>query len=135
MKPMRLWMGAALAAVSLAAGCGANKGGPMVIDPSPYAGPEIVMAASTRTHMADITTPTGGWTVTLDTVRDDFEVRRAFVTITGPNPGDIVSQARVRHALDLGVSLKQNAEVYARMSVVGTPPPEGYRFAGRGEKR
>lgn len=125
----------ALAVLAFSPGCGGGKGGPMVIDPSPYNGPEVIMAASTRTHMIDLIAPTGGWSVTLDTVRDEFEVRRAFITITAPNPADIVTQAQVRHALDLGVSLKQNAEVYARKTVTGTPPPEGYRFAGRAESR
>lgn len=126
---------ALLCSCVLLAACGGKKGGPMLIDPAPYAGPEVVFANGTRTHRVEVIAPTGGWNVTLNTVRDEFEVRRAFVTITGPDPGDVVSQAQVRHALDLGISLQQNAEVYARQTTRGVPPPEGYRLVGRAEKR
>lgn len=101
------------AAIVLAlAGCSSTR--TFHTDPAPYSGPAAEIRPTARTHTAVFTTPTGGWRVSLDGVRQQFDVWRAFVTLRAPDPSDIVTQAEVAHAIDTTVLLRENIEVYAR---------------------
>lgn len=117
-------------------GCSSNRAGtPVSIEPAAYDGPSVVMSAGTRNHMTVLTAPTGGWGVTLDTVRDAFNTRRVFVTAIRPGDGDLVSQAMVEHAIDTGVPLAQNVEIYVRVLNRGADIDGPYRLAAQASGR
>ena len=121
-----------LAASTLCLALTACRSGPRAvsIDPAAYAGPEIRITPGSRTHIVSFTAPTGGWSLTLDTVRDEFEKRRAFITIIAPGTTELTTQALVEHTLDSQVSLLQNLEVYVRTAARDEPMPGSYRLAG-----
>jgi hypothetical protein len=131
----------AVALVGLGAGAtlggcsGKSAGTPVSIEPAAYDGPSVVMSAGTRNHMTVLTAPTGGWGVTLDTVRDAFNTRRVFVTAIKPGDGDLVSQAMVEHAIDTGVPLAQNVEIYVRVLDRGVEITGPYRLAAQASGR
>lgn len=127
---------AGLGAGAVLGGCSSNSAGaPVSIEPAAYDGPSVVMSAGTRNHMTVLTAPTGGWGVTLDTVRDAFNTRRVFVTAIRPGDGDLVSQAMVEHAIDTGVPLAQNVEIYVRVLNRGAEIDGPYRLAAQASGR
>lgn len=131
METGRLGRMSLLAALLIMPGC---AGPSVVIDPAPYAGPEVRLVAGERTHLALFTMPTGGWGLKFERVRDRFEAQQVFVTLHRPAPTANTSQASVEQLVDTRVRLSRNVELFARIED-GDKPAPGYRSAVRTEKR
>lgn len=130
----RAWCAAGL--VVLAAGlAGCSRSRAIVIDPLPYAGPEVRFAATEKTHLAIFTVPSGGWSAERDLVRDRFDARQVFVTLRRPAPTQITTQAITEHQVDTDVRLTENVEVFTRVMSGAAEESTAYRLAGSAKKR
>lgn len=106
---------ALLAGLGLSAGCSGGSKPVPVISAGSFEGPVARVQPGSRTHLASFEMSTGGWSVKLDQVRLGFELDRAFVSLTPPDPTGVVTQALVTQTVDTGVALAKGVEVYARI--------------------
>ncbi|MDX2114977.1 MAG: protease complex subunit PrcB family protein [Planctomycetota bacterium] len=118
-----------------AAGC--SRTPPIFVEPGAFQGPALsIDSASYRTHIATFTLPSGGWSMELDSIREQFDLKQVFVTLREPGAGELVTQSLVEQSLDTRVRTTSNVEVYARVVPRATSAAGGaHRLAGRAEKR
>ena len=107
-------------------------------DDEPYAGPEftidiLVMESFPEQYAAlfKVTTNTGGWNLSLDRTAWEDGTLRAFLTLEGPGPDELVTQALEDHEARFAAGTKKIGKVEAlvritRRSEGGVQP---YRLA------
>ena len=80
-----------------------------------------------------ITTPTGGWQLSLDRTDLDGGLLRAYLTLESPAADEIVTQALVRHEerFDAGIDEIAAVEVYVNLTRRGVESEPDYRLATR----
>ncbi|MDX2018361.1 MAG: hypothetical protein SFY95_12080 [Planctomycetota bacterium] len=96
-----------------------------------YAGPAIGLAVGAPPqrfpgspdipgpHVVVIQAPSPGWEARLDQVRENFQRRDVFVTLTEPNPATMQPQVIVEQRVDSGVASSTPVSVYVRILKFG----------------
>lgn len=121
-------------------GDGAREGRDGPDDGPPYAGPrfdaEIEVLESMPLQYAAsfrVTTPTGGWQLSLDRTDLNGGVLRAYLTLEAPAADEIVTLALVPHEkrFDAGIDEIAAVEVYVNLIRRGVESEPDYRLAAR----
>ena len=110
------------AAVLAVTGCSSKL--THIMEPGDFAGPSMRMDSTSVVHVATFTTPSGGWGVRLDHTEEDVGHTNAFVTLTRPDPDQMVTQALVDQSVSLNVALDATVHVYARIVEPGSEAAE-----------
>jgi hypothetical protein len=107
-----------------------------------YSGPAVTVqviqidaAESVSTAIIDVTTPTGGWTFTIDETKFAGETVQIYMTLEGPGADELVTQSLVPHQEQF-TSDKQfaKAEVYVHLARRDVQTlTTNYRLAATGE--
>ena len=111
------------------------------IDSTPYSGPQATVKVLQLESFPvqcvasiEITTPTGGWTLTLDQAKVVGDTAKIFMTLEKPAQGEMVTQALVTH----GEQFKsvdpcfEHAEVYIHVAQRGIQTlTTNYRLAAK----
>jgi hypothetical protein len=119
--------------VTLILGCQTPNAGPRV-DPGPYTGPSVQVDSFAPRHQVVVTTPTGGWDVGVDQVRQSGQRRQVFITAVRPARDQMVTQALQRHELNSTIDSRIPIDIFIRVVDRGTDPANfPYRTAGRTE--
>ena len=94
------------------------------MEPGDFTGPSMQLDATSVVHVATFTTPSGGWGVKLDHTEEAVGHTNAFVTLTRPDPDQMVTQAIVEQSVSLNVALDATVHVYARIVDPGSEAAE-----------
>ena len=108
---LALWVGA----------CG-SKRVTYVVGDDPWTGPPMELGSTTTVRTATFEVPTSGWTVELDYTETRFGRVLAYVTLTKPDPGRMVSQVLTSHTISLDADADQPVDVHARVVPHGDEP-------------
>ncbi len=82
---------------------------------APWTGPRMTLGTLAETRTATFEVPTGGWAIHLDHTETRFGRVLAYVTLTRPGPGTMVSQAFTSHTISLDAAADQPVDVFARI--------------------
>lgn len=140
---MTLGVGAGLT-VGAFKGCSSAPEPPRITERG-YSGPAVGLAVGTPPqrfpgspeipgpHVVVVQAPSPGWEVRLDQVRDNFQRRDVFITLTEPNPATMQPQVIVEQRVDTGVPSNTPVSVYVRILKFGESRGEYAKAAESGK--
>lgn len=129
---MRIIGGVAAAAVWLG---GCASGGKPGTDAGAYEGPPLRVDSGGPSHVLVLEAPQSGYSFLHDRTVEERERVLVFVTVEGPNPQMVYTQALVEQRLGTGVPRATPLAVYARYVPYGGKGAAHRRAAESGEAK
>ncbi|MCA9282231.1 MAG: hypothetical protein H6812_02450 [Phycisphaeraceae bacterium] len=87
---------------------------PTIEQAAPYTGPAVDFDSTSRTHIAQITCPTPGWSASHDLTREGWPSHEVFITLVPPPADAINAQVLTTILVDTGVRAESPCRVYIR---------------------